>query len=193
MACLAGQVKSLQRAQSPGGRTSHPCPPIIGSIFQSIDWLERMIGRVSGLPFMIGVWEVRTGTLAALLPLLRRSSCLRVIEWADCGVTTARVSARRHHGIWTARGRCGGQSWTRCQRRILSNSPRCRVPWAIDLIHWRTCRKPACCAVHSNSLAVSSTWEDYLQSLERRFRKALRRSWRVFTKENGATFRVSIH
>jgi CelD/BcsL family acetyltransferase involved in cellulose biosynthesis len=47
-----------------------------------------MIGRVSGLPFMIGVWEVRTGTLAALLPLLlRRSSCLRVIEWADCGVS----------------------------------------------------------------------------------------------------------
>jgi hypothetical protein len=37
------------------------------------------------------------------------------------------------------------------------------------------------CAVHSNSLAVSSTWEDYLQSLERRFRKELRRSWRVFT------------
>ena len=46
------------------------------------------------------------------------------------------------------------------------------------------------CAVHSNSLAVSSTWEDYLQSLERRFGKEPRRSWRVFTKENGATFRV---
>ena len=59
---------------------------------------------------------------------------------------------------------------------------RCRVPWAIDLIRWRTCRKPACAPVHSNSLAVSSVWEDYLQSLERCFRKELRRSWRVFTK-----------
>ena len=39
------------------------------------------------------------------------------------------------------RGRCGGQSWTRCQRRILSNSPRCRVLWAINLIRLRTCHK----------------------------------------------------
>src|SRR5882757_8166967 len=39
------------------------------------------------------------------------------------------------------------------------------------------------CAVHSNSLAVSSTWEDYLQSLERRFRKELRRSWRSSPKK----------
>jgi hypothetical protein len=72
MACLAGQVKSLQRAESWAGGLAilaHRGVGAIGSVFQSIDWLEiwnESIGRVSGLPFMIGVWEVRTGTLAAL-------------------------------------------------------------------------------------------------------------------------------
>ena len=154
----------------------------IGSVFQSIDWLEiwnESIGRVSGLPFMIGVWEVRTGTLAALPPLLpRRSSCLRVIERADCGVSDYNCPIL---GASAPRDLDGARAmW----RTILDALPAAdivkftKMPGALGL-----------CAVHSNSLAVSSTWEDYLQSLERRFRKELRRSWRVFTKENGATFR----
>jgi hypothetical protein len=49
----------------------------------------------------------------------------------------------------------------------------------------------ACLASQVKNLQrAQSTWEDYLQSLERRFRKEPRRSWRVFTKANGATFRV---
>jgi hypothetical protein len=63
--------KFAARADSwAGGLTipAHRGVGAIGSVFQSIDWLEiwnESIGRVSGLPFMIGVWEVRTGTLAA--------------------------------------------------------------------------------------------------------------------------------
>jgi CelD/BcsL family acetyltransferase involved in cellulose biosynthesis len=46
------------------------------------------------------------------------------------------------------------------------------------------------CPVGSNVLAVSGTWEGYLKSLERRFRKELGRSWRVFAKNDTAAFRV---
>jgi CelD/BcsL family acetyltransferase involved in cellulose biosynthesis len=160
----------------------------IGSVFQSIDWLEiwnESIGRVSGLPFMIGVWEVRTGTLAALLPLLlRRSSCLRVIEWADCGVSDYNCPIL---GASAPRDLDGARAmW----RTILDALPAMdivkftKMPGALGNRPNPLANLPqaSLCAVHSNSLAVSSVWEDYLQSLERCFRKELRRSWRVFTK-----------
>jgi CelD/BcsL family acetyltransferase involved in cellulose biosynthesis len=113
----------------------------------SIGWRSGMIGRVGGLPFMIGVWEVRTGTLAALLPLLlRRSSCLRVIEWADYGVSDYNCPSL---GASAPRDLDGARAmW----RTILDALPAAdivkftRMPGAlaIDLICWRTCRKPAC-------------------------------------------------
>lgn len=160
----------------------------IGSVFQSIDWLEiwnESIGRVSGLPFMIGVCEVRTGTLAALLPLLlRRSSCLRVIEWADCGVSDYNCPILRASAPRDLDG--ARAMW----RTILDALPATdivkftKMPGALGNRPNPLANLPqaSLCAVHSNSLAVSSVWEDYLQSLERCFRKELRRSWRVFTK-----------
>ncbi len=167
-----------------------------GSVFQSIDWLKiwnETIGRVSGWPFMIGVWEVRQGSLAALLPLLlRRSSCLRVIEWADCGVSDYNCPIL---GASAPRDLDGARAmW----KTILDTLPAAdivkftKMPGALGNRPNPLANLPQAglCAVHSNALAVPSTWEDYLQSLDRRFRKELRRSWRVFAKENGATFKV---
>jgi len=43
--------------------------------------------------------------------------------------------------------------------------------------------------LNSNILAIDSGWAEYLKSLERKFRKELGRSWRVFANHPGAVFK----
>ncbi len=42
---------------------------------------------------------------------------------------------------------------------------------------------------NSNVVAIDGGWSDYISTFERTFRKELERSWRVFLRHDGATFR----
>jgi CelD/BcsL family acetyltransferase involved in cellulose biosynthesis len=163
--------------------------------FQTVRWIETWyatLGKHVGQPLLLVVKERQSGELAAIFALVRRDRArVRVIEFADDGVSdynapllgpAAPTDLTSAQSLWTA---------IRC---ALANG---------DLLHLK--KMPADVqgrpnplallpqafpsAVNGNVVTIEGTWDAYLAGLDRRFRKELGRSWRVFSRQPGTQFR----
>jgi CelD/BcsL family acetyltransferase involved in cellulose biosynthesis len=159
-------------------------------------WYATVGARV-GRSLLLVVSERATGRLVAIMPLVRRNGPrLATIEFADAEVSDYNAPIL---GAAAPTDVSGARSLWRAVRDTLAQAPDARG----DLVHLK--KMPAyvqgrpnplallpgvtACPVNGNLVTIDGTWEDYLAGLERRFRKELGRSWRVFTKHDGAEFR----
>jgi CelD/BcsL family acetyltransferase involved in cellulose biosynthesis len=162
--------------------------------FQTPVWLSAWyatVGAAIGEPMLVTIVESLTGEIAAILPLLRRTdSRLNIVEFADGGVSdnngpvlgpAAPVDAAGANALWLAlRNAMPGVDLLRFTKMPATIDGRVNPFALIDSCH--------AASVNRNVVTIEESWERYLKSLERRFRKELGRSWRVFLGHDGATF-----
>jgi CelD/BcsL family acetyltransferase involved in cellulose biosynthesis len=163
--------------------------------FQTSHWLAtwyRIIGDNIGEPILIDVLDRRSNTLVAALALIRRvDRGLRVIEFADDGVSDYNCpilgpacpsSFVESRALWAAIRSALPPAdllrFTKMPAEVDGRPNPLALSWSA-----RASR------LNSNVLAIDSGWAEYLRSLERRFRKELARSWRVFANHPGAVFK----
>jgi CelD/BcsL family acetyltransferase involved in cellulose biosynthesis len=163
--------------------------------FQTSHWLAtwyRTIGDNIGEPILIDVLDRRSDALAVALALIRRTDRgLRVIEFADGGVSdnncpilgpASPASLVESRALWiairSALPRADLLRFTKMPAEVAGRPNPLALLWST-----RASR------LNSNILAIDRGWSEYLKSLERRFRKELGRSWRVFANHPGAAFK----
>lgn len=175
-------------------RLRGPLQSLTATAFQMPVWLAAWyatIGVAIGEPMLVTVFETCTGEIAAILPLIRRTvGPMTVVEFADGGVSdnnapilgpAAPVDAAGANALWL----------TLC--KALSNVDLLRLTRMPTVINGRVnplalIRTGHASAVNRNVVTIDGTWEQYLKSLDRRFRKELGRSWRVFQNHDGTSF-----
>ena len=164
--------------------------------FQRADWLNAWYASRKGVggvePLFAFITDAARGADVMALPLvLLREGGRRAVEFADGGVTDyngpvlapdAPADAASARQMWRALLRalppCDILRLTKMPREIGGRAnPLALAPGA------RAAR------LAGNVLRVPGPWDDYHRGLERTFRKELERSWRVFSKCEGAAFR----
>lgn len=162
--------------------------------FQSPVWLAAWyatIGTAIGEPMMVTILESRSGEVAAILPLIQRTERhINIVEFADGGVSdnnapilgpAAPVDVAGASALWLAlRNAMPGVDLLRFTKMPAKIGDRINPFALIDTAH--------AASVNRNVVTIEDSWERYLKSLERRFRKELGRSWRVFLAHDGAAF-----
>lgn len=163
--------------------------------FQSEGWLRAWyatIGRTAGEPLLVTALDRRSGELAAMLPLVVRTTRhLRVVEFADEGVSdsnapilgpAAPTKAEDAQAMWDAiRAALTGADVTRLFK--MPGEVEGRVNPLALLAATRTSW------LSRNLVVIAGSWDDYLATLKGVLRKQLRKSWRLFAQNEGAVFR----
>ena len=164
--------------------------------FQHAEWLNAFYDAAaadSSLEPLLVTVRNGLGEIALRLPLLKRQKDnLSVIEFADLGMTdynapllgpAAPQSIAEARKIW------------RAIRRVLPKADLLslqKMPLQLDgktnPLGLLVAATP--CAANGNPLAIGEDWEAFRFSWERTYRKELERSWRVFTRNPEAQFRV---
>jgi CelD/BcsL family acetyltransferase involved in cellulose biosynthesis len=169
--------------------------------FQHPQWYEAWYGAFAGAdavePLIAVIADAATGERAALLPLIRRrQNKLRIVEFADLDLTdynapvlgtAAPRDARAARALW----------------RDLRSALR-RIPGGADLVRLRKVPvdldgKPnpmallddaGPCAANGNVVTTGEDYDAWRYTLEKTVRKELERSWRVFTRDPAASFKL---
>jgi CelD/BcsL family acetyltransferase involved in cellulose biosynthesis len=169
--------------------------------FQDPQWLDAWYGAFAATdrvePLIAIICDATTGEQVALLPLVRRlQKGFRIVEFADLDMTdynapmltaAAPRDARAARALW----------------RDLKAALR-RMPGGADLIRLRKMPvdlhgrpNPLAlldgagpCPLNGNVVTTGDDFDAYRYSLERTVRKELERSWRVFTRDSAAAFRI---
>ncbi len=168
------------------------------SPFQHPDWLRTWyaaFGSSAGItPLLVAVTDAASGDLAVLMPLIeRRSGPLVFLEFADLDVTDCNAPALGPAAPTIAEAAV--QLW----REVSAALPACDVV--------RFAKMPAVIGNRPNPLAAlpgaqpselrtwslhaGGSWEDYLKSLDRPYRKELGRSLRLFEGAGAGRFLVA--
>ena len=168
------------------------------SPFQHPDWLRTWyaaFGSSAGItPLLVAVTDAVSGDLAVLMPLIeRRSGPLVFLEFADLDVTDCNAPALGPAAPTIAEAAV--QLW----REVSAALPACDVV--------RFAKMPAVIGNRPNPLAAlpgaqpselrtwslhaGGSWEDYLKSLDRPYRKELGRSLRLFEGAGAGRFLVA--
>jgi CelD/BcsL family acetyltransferase involved in cellulose biosynthesis len=158
------------------------------SAFASVDHVEPLIAIVS---------HAATGEQAVLLPLIRRMHHgIRIVEPADLDLTDYNAPLL---GVAAPRDRKSARVMWRDLRRALRG-----LPGGADLIRLRkmpveTGGRPnplalldgaGPCALNGNLVTTGDDFDAWRFMLERAVRKELERSWRVFTRDPHAAFKI---
>lgn len=171
-------------------RTTH-----LATVFQTESWLwawYATIGRTVGEPVLLSATDRRSGELATMLPLVRRTAGrLRIVEFADHGVSDSNAPVL---GPAAPTNAADAQAMWKAMRKALSGADVVRFTKMPPEIEGRanpltllpSARRAS---LTGNILAIDGSWDDYLASLKGMLRKQLRKTWRVFTEHEGATFR----
>jgi len=163
------------------------------TVFQTESYLRAWyatVGRAAGELLLLSVTG-RDGELAAMLPLVRCNvGPVRVVEFADHGVSdgnapvlgpAAPANAEDARAMWQAvRAALGADlvRFTKMPPEIEGRAnPLTLLPSA------------RLASLTGNMLVIEGSWDDYLASLKGMLRKQLRKSWRLFSENEGATFR----
>lgn len=176
------------------GRLRDSLQAMSATAFQTPVWLAAWyatIGSAIGEPMLVTILESRSGKVAAILPLVRRTDrCINVVEFADGGVSdnngpilgpAAPADTAGANALWRAlRNALPGVDLLRFTKMPATIDGHANPLALVELGH--------AAAVNRNVVTIDETWERYLKSLERRFRKELGRSWRVFLGHEGAAF-----
>jgi CelD/BcsL family acetyltransferase involved in cellulose biosynthesis len=169
--------------------------------FQDSRWLDAWYEAFADLaevqPLIAIVTDAATGELAALLPLIRRlHRGIRIVEFADLALTD-------YNAPLLGAGRPRDIAAARVLWRDLTAALR-RLPDGCDLIRLR--KMPvelgqvpnplalldgaSPCPLNGNVVTTGDDFDAWRHSLEKAVRKELERSWRVFTRDPAATFKI---
>jgi CelD/BcsL family acetyltransferase involved in cellulose biosynthesis len=170
--------------------------------FQHPQWVEQWYGAFADAPGIVPliavISEAATGERTALLPLiLRRQHGIRIVEFADLDLTDYNAPLLGPAAPRDARS-------ARLLWRDLLAALR-KVPGGADLIRLRKVpadldgrpnplamlREAGPCVLNGNLIVTGEDFDAWRFTLERTTRKELERSWRVFTRDPGAGFRLA--
>ncbi len=170
-----------------------------GTPFQQRQWLEVWYTTLATTeavePLIVTVSDRATGELALTLWLITRiHNHIRIVEFADLGVTDYNAPLLGPAAPSDAIG--AAELWDDLRRALRGNDLIClwKMPMEIDgRPNPLALLDRARAGVHNgNVVTVSEDFNAYRHSLARTVRKELERSWRVFTRHPGATFRVIV-
>ncbi len=171
------------------------------TVFQDHRWLGAWYAAFANFPqvepLIAVVLDGQTGEWAALLPLVRRvQNGVRIVEFADLNLTDYNAplltaasprNVTRARALWrdlliALKRLPGGADLVRLRKMplVLANGPN---PLALLDV-----AKP--CPLNGNVVTTGDDFDAYRYSLERTVRKNLERSWRVFTRDPAARFRI---
>jgi CelD/BcsL family acetyltransferase involved in cellulose biosynthesis len=172
------------------------------TLFQNSQWLDAWYGAFAEAdhvePLIAIISDAATGEQVALLPLIRRlQGGTRVVEFADLNLTdynAPMLMAAMPRDAMAAR-----LLW----RDLLAALK--RIPGGADLVRLRKMPvdldgrpNPLAlldganpCPLNGNVVTTGDDFDAYRYSLERSVRKELERSWRVFTRNPAAMFKIA--
>ena len=169
--------------------------------FQDWQWLEAWYGAFADIdnvePLIAIISSAATSEQAVLLPLIRRmQKGIRIVEPADLDLTDYNAPVLGAAAPRDAKS-------ARAMWKDLRNALR-RLPGGADLIRLRkmpveTDGRPnplalldaaGPCALNGNVVTTGDDFDAWRFTLERTVRKELERSWRVFTRDPAAAFRI---
>jgi CelD/BcsL family acetyltransferase involved in cellulose biosynthesis len=188
-------TRDCQRAKARWGDPADATP------FQNWHWLEAWYGAFADVdnvePLIAIVADAATGEPAVLLPLIRRThKGTRIIEPADLELTDYNAPLL---GPAAPRDAKAARAMWKDLRKALR-----RLPGGADLIRLRkmpveTDGRPnplalldaaGPCALNGNLVTTGDDFDAWRFTLERTVRKELERSWRVFTRDPAAAFKI---
>jgi CelD/BcsL family acetyltransferase involved in cellulose biosynthesis len=169
--------------------------------FQNGRWLEAWYAAFAATdgvePLIAIISNAATGEQAALLPLIRRTqNGIRIVEPADLDLTDYNAPML---GSAAPRDATAARAMWSDLRAALR-----RLPGGADLIRLRKMPvdldgKPnplalldgaGPCSLNGNIVSTGEDFDAWRFTLERTVRKELERSWRVFTRDPAAAFRI---
>jgi len=168
--------------------------------FQHPQWLDAWYGAFAGPdvePLIAIICDAATGEKIALLPLIRRlQKGIRIVEFADLELTDYNAPMLTAAAPRDAKG-------ARALWRDLRAALR-RMPGGADLIRLRKMPvdldgrpNPLAlldgagpCSLNGNIVTTGDDFDAWRYTLERAVRKELERSWRVFTRDPAAAFKI---
>jgi CelD/BcsL family acetyltransferase involved in cellulose biosynthesis len=162
--------------------------------FQNIRWLEAWYAAFDHVSPLIAIVSDATDRQVALVPLIRRTQGgVRIVEFADLGLTD-------YNAPILASGTTSDGTEARALCQALLAALR-RLPEGADLIRMQ--KMPAqvdgmpnplvslgrlgSCSLNGNLVSIGDDFEAYRSSIKR---MQLPRSWRVFSRNSGAAFRL---
>jgi CelD/BcsL family acetyltransferase involved in cellulose biosynthesis len=188
-------TRDWRRAKARWGDSADATP------FQDWAWLEAWYGAFAAIdnvePLIAIISDAATGEQAALLPLIRRMhNGIRIVEPADLELTDYNAPLLGAAAPRDAKA-------ARAMWKELRDALR-RVPGGADLIRLRKMPvemdgrpNPLAlldgagpCALNGNLVTSGDDFDAWRFTLERTVRKELERSWRVFTRDSAAAFRI---
>jgi CelD/BcsL family acetyltransferase involved in cellulose biosynthesis len=175
--------------------------PADATPFQDWQWLEAWYGAFAAVehvePLIAIVSDAATGEQAVLLPLIRRTyKGIRIVEPADLDLTdynapllgpAAPRDAKAARAMWKElRGALhrlpGGADLIRLRKMPVETDGRPNPLALLDAA--------GPCALNGNVVTTGDDFDAWRFTLERTVRKELERSWRVFTRDPAAAFRI---
>jgi CelD/BcsL family acetyltransferase involved in cellulose biosynthesis len=169
--------------------------------FQHPQWYDAWYSAFAGVdgvePLIAVVTDASTREGAALLPLIRRRhNNLRIVEFADLDLTdynapvlgnAAPRDAKAARALWrdllsALRRMQGGADLIRLRKIPVDLNGR---PNPLALID-----SAGPCSLNGNLVTPGEDYDAWRYTLEKTVRKELERSWRVFTRDPAATFKL---
>jgi CelD/BcsL family acetyltransferase involved in cellulose biosynthesis len=188
-------VRDWKQAEARWRDLGHATP------FQNGRWLEawyNAFADTAGVePLIAVISNAATSEQAVLLPLIRRTQAgIRIIEPADLDLTDYNAPLL---GAATPSDASAAHAMWRDLRAALR-----RLPGGADLIRLRKMPveldgKPnplallggaGPCSLNGNIVSTGEDFDAWRFTLERTVRKELERSWRVFTRDSAAAFKI---
>jgi len=169
--------------------------------FQHPQWLDAWYGAFAGPddvePLIAIICDAATGEQVALLPLIRRlQKGIRIVEFADLELTdynapmltaAAPRDAKGARALWrdlkaALRRMPGGADFIRLRKMLVDLDGR---PNPLALLDGA-----GPCSLNGNIVTTGDDFDAWRYTLERTVRKELERSWRVFTRDPAAAFKI---
>ena len=184
--------------QNPGDiarRIAGTASKAAATAFQSEPWLAAWyatIGRTVGDPLLVTALDRNTGELAAMLPLVRRRDTWpRIVEFADASVSdsnapllgpAAPANAVEARALWDAvRAALPDADLVRFTKMPAEIEGRANPLVLLPAVRLSSAR--------DHLLVIEGSFEAYIASLRPMLRKQLRKTWRLFTGQEGTSFR----
>jgi CelD/BcsL family acetyltransferase involved in cellulose biosynthesis len=169
--------------------------------FQHPQWYDAWYGAFAGVddvePLIAVVTDASTGEGAALLPLIRRRhNNIRIVEFADLDLTdynapvlgnAAPRDVRAARALWrdlvsALRAMQDGADLIRLRKMPVDFDGR---PNPLALLD-----SAGPCSLNGNLVLTGEDYDAWRYTLDKTVRKELERSWRVFTRDPAATFKL---
>ncbi|TDR88163.1 GNAT family N-acetyltransferase [Enterovirga rhinocerotis] len=180
-------AESWAAARRGGAKTPFQDVPVLEA------WYAAMAARPGIDPLLVAIRDARTGEAALHLPLVRtRRGAVRTIGFADFDLVDTNAPII---GPASPRDAAGAERLLRALRRALPPADVLdlrKMPPEVEGVPNPFALLPTVPSrLNSNLVQVGDSFDEYLRgTLKRVMRKEFERSWRVFTRHEGAHFNV---